>query len=241
MEAVLMTIGLGLAAGSVHVVAGPDHLAAVAPFAAKEPNRAAPVGFWWGVGHGLGAAVLGGIGMLARDLVNLEAISAWTEFLVGFMLIAVGAWAWRSALRTTVHAHAHQHDGDQAAAAHEHVHIHHGDSRHDPALPVSDDTRDQHDLHHHSHAPLAVGMLHGAAGTGHVLAVVPALALPPASAACYLSSYFLAAVISMSAFGCVVGLVGRRGNQRQLRGLMLLTATAAIIIGGVWIGTTAPI
>ena len=36
----MLTILTGLAAGTVHVVSGPDHLAALAPIAAHQPKQA---------------------------------------------------------------------------------------------------------------------------------------------------------------------------------------------------------
>ncbi|MBI5362186.1 MAG: High-affinity nickel transporter, partial [Planctomycetes bacterium] len=51
----LLVLAAGLGAGALHALAGPDHLAGVAPFAARAGRRAWRVGVAWGVGHAAGA------------------------------------------------------------------------------------------------------------------------------------------------------------------------------------------
>ncbi|MCB9777762.1 MAG: hydantoin utilization protein A [Alphaproteobacteria bacterium] len=215
----------GLAAGSVHVVTGPDHLAAVAPLAAHDPVRAARTGAAWGLGHGLGVVVLGGLGMAARELVDVHALSGWSEFAVGFLLIGLGLWGVRSGLGMRVHSHGHDHDGDD----HEHPHLHLPGKDHGPQAHVG-----------HTHAAFGVGMFHGAAGMGHLLGVVPALALPPAQSALYLAAYLLAAVLSMSLFGLALGGIARRLGRKALRGMVVASGAFSVLVGGIWLATTFP-
>lgn len=192
----MVVVFSGLAAGAAHVVSGPDHLAAVAPIAADAPARATQLGFRWGLGHGLGAASLGLLGVLARGWVDLHLLSEWAEFIVGFALIAVGVWALRKMNRPASTSHKS-----------------------------------------HDHAALWVGLLHGAAGTGHVLAVLPSLALPTGEAVVYLASYFVAAVVAMTGFGAAMGAVASRGRAGQLRVVMAGASVSAIAIGLFWIVT----
>lgn len=95
----LILAGLtGLAAGSTHVVSGPDHLAAVLPLAVEGRWRAAATGAWWGVGHAAGVVLLGAVGHLLADHLDIEVLSAWSEIAVGVLLIGLGGWTlWRSA------------------------------------------------------------------------------------------------------------------------------------------------
>ena len=83
----------GIAAGSAHVASGPDHLAALAPLAVASRLRAVWIGAAWGVGHGAGVLFLGGLGLLGPELWDVERLSAVSEFLVGVLLIWLGAWA----------------------------------------------------------------------------------------------------------------------------------------------------
>lgn len=222
----MLTILSGLAAGVVHVVSGPDHLAALAPLVADEPRRGAGLGLRWGLGHGFAVVAMGGLGMMARASIDIERLSALSEVAVGFVLIAVGLWALRKASRIVVHAHAHDHHQD----GHSHLHVHDADVDHEQA-----------DAHRgHSHAAYAVGALHGAAGTGHLLGVLPSLALPPTEAAIYLGAYFVSAVVAMVLFGALIGMVSNRRGPRTLRRLMYASSFAAILIGLVWVGQSWP-
>jgi hypothetical protein len=96
----------GLAAGLLHVFSGPDHLAAVAPLAlSEETGRESSglrvegwrTGLQWGVGHTAGVVLIAALLLLLREQLPLDAISAYSERIVGVALIAVGAWRIRGA------------------------------------------------------------------------------------------------------------------------------------------------
>ena len=214
----------GALAGALHVVVGPDHLAAIAPLALVDRRRATRVGASWGLGHGLGVALLGLLGMAIRPFVALERLSAWSELAVGFLLVAIGLWALRRAARLVIHAHPHDHAGP---TDHSHLHVHGPDEARDHAAPAAHRA--------HTHAAVAVGMLHGAAGSGHLLGVLPSLALPPAEAAAYLVCYLLAAVGAMAGFGLLLGRVAAVAGPRVLRGLMATSGGLAVVVGLAWI------
>jgi hydrogenase/urease accessory protein HupE len=83
----------GLSAGAIHVLAGPDHLAAVAPLAAERDKRPWTAGLLWGLGHAGGVVVVGVAALLLREVLPLDRLSGWSERLVGLVLIAIGvAW-----------------------------------------------------------------------------------------------------------------------------------------------------
>lgn len=87
----------GLLAGFVHVVSGPDHLAAIAPYAVRGKARAWRTGVRWGLGHSAGVLGVGFLALLARHALPFEAISASAERSVGVILIGIGAWAlWKA-------------------------------------------------------------------------------------------------------------------------------------------------
>ncbi len=221
----MLTVLTGFAAGALHVVTGPDHLAALAPIALRDRLGAIRTGATWGLGHGTGVVLIGGLGIAANELVDATWLSAWSEFLVGFLLLGVGAWALRSALRLTVHQHDHEH----VSSDHSHLHLHLGEEAHDASAHRG-----------HTHAAFGVGLLHGAAGTGHLLGVIPALALPAAQAALYLAAYLVAAVISMAAFGGAMGLLAKRAGLRAMRGLMIASGVGAVAVGLYWLSTGLP-
>lgn len=217
----------GLIAGLHHVVTGPDHLAAVAPLAVHDRKAAWRGGLNWALGHAGGAGIIAVIAIALRDIApfQAEALSGWSERLVGLVLIGIGLWGLRRAASRRIHAHVHQHDGH----THLHVHVHAPQDAHDPVTSSP---------HRHGHAALAVGTLHGLAGGSHLLGVLPALALSTTEAVLYLAAYGLGTVLAMVGFTTLLGFASRRAHQRSiawLRGLMMTSSTAAILIGIYWI------
>ena len=97
----------GLAAGLLHVFSGPDHLAAVAPLAADGDRHHWRTGLQWGFGHTAGVLLIATLLLLVREQLPLDAISAYSERIVGVALIAVGAWGMWKANRATSKPHSH--------------------------------------------------------------------------------------------------------------------------------------
>lgn len=210
-------------AGLVHVVSGPDHLAAVAPFAVRGGPGIWRVGLRWGLGHAAGTVLVGALALAARGALPLEALSAWSERLVGVVLIAIGLWAIRSLLRARVHTHEHVHDG----VRHAHVHVH-GDGAVDHS----------HGAHRHGHSALGIGLLHGVAGGSHLVGVLPAMALGSnAAAAGYVAAYAGGSIAGMTAWALALGWLGDRTTDvgRLYRGLGWASAGAALLVGAFWL------
>jgi len=224
----------GTLAGAFHVISGPDHLVAVTPLAVRDPKAAVKVGALWGAGHAVGAGVLGAIGALAKSIIDVNFLSSWAEFLVGIVLCGVGAWALLQTRKLVIHSHPHDHAADNRDPApthdhdHDHVHLHLQSSHEKKA----------HRAHHGT--SFGVGVLHGAAGTGHLLGVLPSLALPPVSAALYLTAYGLAAIASMTIFSATIGLIGKRLNPNRLRRFLQVSGVVAIVLGIIWMVSGYP-
>lgn len=96
----------GLAAGLIHVLSGPDHLAAVAPLAGGR-RRAWRAGFLWGLGHSGGVLAVGLLALALRGALPLDALSSWSERLVGVTLVGIGLWGFTRVLRGPIHTHVH--------------------------------------------------------------------------------------------------------------------------------------
>jgi ABC-type nickel/cobalt efflux system permease component RcnA len=213
----------GLIAGIIHVWSGPDHLAAIAPLAIRKPARSWIAGARWGLGHSTGVAVIGLLCLWLKDLIPKDLVSAWGERMVGVMLIGIGFWALRKALR--VHAHEHEHDGDR------HVHLH----AHTHAVP-----HEKPAAHlHHTHAAFGIGILHGLAGSSHFLGVLVAAAFPTLSqSVTYLVAFAVGTIASMAAFSSVIGALTVRYAGRSAniyRGLMSACAASAMAVGCFWL------
>ena len=98
----------GIVASSAHVLSGPDHLAAVGPLAIETQKRSWKIGLFWGMGHTFGVLITGLFFLMFRDFIPVESISGYSEILVGFILLAIGGWAFYKIKRDNSHHH-HDH------------------------------------------------------------------------------------------------------------------------------------
>jgi len=223
----LIPVLTGLAAGAVHVVGGADHLVAMAPFSLNRPLAACRSALAWGAGHSTGVIVLALIAIGIKDLAHVEAMSSWAEFLVGVALLVVGALAVRTAFGLELHSHQHHHqdhDHGQGHASHQHLHLH---------------VRGQSNHRRHVHAASGLGLLHGLAGASHLLAVIPALALPAHAAAGYLIAYLVGSIGAMFSVVAAVSLLTQRSGARLLPFLVGGTGALSIVTGAIWLQKTS--
>jgi hypothetical protein len=95
----------GLATGLVHVLSGPDHLAAVAPLSADAGRSQWRAGLQWGLGHTAGVMVIGLLLISVRQALPIEAISQYSERIVGVALLLVGVWGFARARASNRHNH----------------------------------------------------------------------------------------------------------------------------------------
>jgi len=158
-------LSLGFLLGLKHALDA-DHVAAILTIATENRTfwRSSLIGFCWGVGHTVILLIVG----TAVLLFKLTIPSAWAklfEVAVGVMLVGLGLSVAFALWRERVHLHAHWHeDGEQ----HRHLHSHSRGGHHDH-------------LHRFrlEYKSLAVGMVHGLAGSAAllllVLAAVPSL------------------------------------------------------------------
>jgi len=222
----------GLSAGAIHVLAGPDHLAAVAPLAAERDERPWTAGLLWGLGHAGGVVVVGVAALLLREVLPLDRLSGWSERLVGLVLIAIGVWGIRQATRQRVHVHEHQHDGHR----HAHVHVHPQTVNHE--APHAHGAAAAH-LHVPTGTAFGVGILHGLAGSAHFLGILPALAFTArSSSVAYVAAFGAGTVVAMTAFAALIGWVARRFSRngaRLYRALLSTFGAAAIVVGVIWL------
>lgn len=220
----IVILWTGLLAGAIHVLSGPDHLAALAPLSLKARGRAWTVGLRWGLGHSSGVLLVGLVALAVKGLIDIEALSSWGEKLVGVVLIAVGLWGFRSLARDRVHTHVHTHPGEEGAP-HLHLHVHH------PGEEAADEKP-----HVHAHTAFFVGTIHGLAGTSHLLGILPALALPGvAGTSAYLLSFVSGSVAGMVAFAAVLGIAPAKPGTRAYTGMLGTASALAIFVGVGWI------
>ena len=203
--------------GSLHAMEA-DHMAAVTSFAVRRPGVRAAVGFGvrWSAGHG-GAIVVIGAGLLLLGIQVPDATTHWLERLVGVMMIGLGVWTVHGASK--LHAHQHVH-GDNVR--HSHLHSH--------ALAGS---------HEHGHAVTAVGLLHGLAGSGSAVALIPVIgSATPASGILYLIVFAFGTIAAMAIYGLLAGMIVGRAADNSVRLARMLargTGLITVVIGFVWL------
>ncbi|MBX7112818.1 MAG: hypothetical protein K1X64_00690 [Myxococcaceae bacterium] len=179
---------LGLSLGARHAFE-PDHLAAVSTLAVE--RKGATAGLWlgalWGLGHSLSLLLVAGT-LAALHLEMPEKLALCLEIAVAVMVVTLGLNALRRSLRegpfgaTTTHTHggtAHTH-----AAVKEHVHF----GRWTLAA-----------------RPLWVGLMHGLAGSGALVALVPLALASPAEKLLYIATFGAGSILGMAA---LTGLAG---------------------------------
>ena len=225
----ISTLLLGVLLGMRHALDA-DHVAAVASLAARSASSRETVrlGVAWGVGHTLTLlAVSVAVLLLGASFSGPAVFMA--EFAVGIMLVLLGAdVVWR-ALRERIHVHPHTHaDG----STHLHAHSHAGEEK-----------AHQHSRHHHAHRAglparaLAVGLMHGLAGSAALLLLTVASVEKPALGILYVLLFGAGSIFGMAALSLAVALPLRafaRHATPLLGGLHILVGTGTMILGA-WI------
>jgi high-affinity nickel permease len=157
----LVALAIAFVLGLRHA-SDPDHLVAVTSLVAADDGdarRAARLGAWWGLGHAL-CLVLVGLPMIAFKSELPGWLELGAERAVGVVIVLLAARVILKWVRGDYRAGAHRHDEERhrhlrrgEGAAHRHVHV---------RTPRQ---------------ALAIGLLHGLAGTGAVVLLLVA-ALP---------------------------------------------------------------
>lgn len=218
-------------ASILHVLAGPDHLAAVTPFAIESKRRAWKVGLFWGLGHLTGMICIGILFYFFREFIPIEKISAYSEQLVGFVLIVIGIVSlYKIFFEKKNHKHLHLHTQNPAIHGHEHQH------------QVG---REHHHIHkkeqkQSNFTSFSIGVLHGLAGIAHFILFLPVLGFDDQMDAVeYLFGFALGIIVAMVSYAFVVGrvtlLAKADHNDLFFNGIRLAGGIFAVIIGLYWI------
>lgn len=170
----LSVVLVGFLLGVKHAIEA-DHLAAVATLVTRHGSmfQTLKLGAAWGLGHTITLMAFGGLVFALGQSIS-ETWEHALETAVGIMLILLGADVLRRLVRERIHFHVHRHG---PKTEHVHAHSHHGEGAPHNASP-----------HDHAHAPrrwplraLAVGMMHGLAGSAALVLLslqsVPSVAL----------------------------------------------------------------
>lgn len=221
----------GIIAAMLHVIAGPDHLAAVTPFAIESKKRAWKVGLFWGIGHLSGMLAIGALFMIFKEVLPVESISEHSEKLVGWVLIALGIWIFYRIFK------------EEKKHRHMHVHV-----ENNPVIHKHDHTHDKDKVHQHDHpklkqgilASFSVGFLHGLAGVAHFLLFLPVIGFATRWASSkYIFGFAIGTVVAMVGFAMVIGKIASFSKQDHndtfYKGIRMAGALFALVIGIYWL------
>ena len=216
----LSILALGFLLGARHALDA-DHVVAISTIATENRSlwRSCAIGFCWGVGHTM-VLLIAGLAVLGFRLTISEDWAKLFEAGVGVMLIGLGLSVGLTLWRERLHVHAHTHsDG----TGHLHMHSH----------------RDG--LHHaHLHRfrleykALAIGMVHGLAGSAAVLLLILSTIHSFTDGLVYLLVFGVGSIAGMVLLGAVLCVPFALTSEHLVRthlALQVLAGLASVALG----------
>lgn len=240
----LTIIGVGFLLGIRHAT-DPDHVIAVTTIVSRQQSirHAGVIGVLWGLGHTI-TIVLVGTGIIVFNLAIPARIGLAMELAVGLMLIVLGVLnlagvtRWMTERFTpehsagVVHVHLHRHGGEQ----HEHTHTHEPDAHlgleEKPQGPVQI-LLERMGLYQLLR-PLAVGIVHGLAGSAAVALLVLTTIREPRWAVAYLLVFGLGTIAGMMVITMMLGAPFAYSGKRFVRfnrGLGVASGVISVAFG----------
>lgn len=217
-------LSLAFSLGILHALDA-DHVMAVSGLCSQRQGWRSTLRFCvrWSIGHGATLLLIGSAVLLFGLAIPNE-LSHIAENMIGFVLICIGVFVLWNLFRKRAHLHLHFHDHDNLPRhAHWHIHDKHASKHHHKTS------------HAHDHSATMVGILHGAAGSAPLLALIPmSKAGAPVLGLLYLAIFSLGVIISMMAFGGLLGSLygwlSRWGNH-VVRVLRAFVGAGSIMFG----------
>jgi high-affinity nickel-transport protein len=206
MVPLLSIIALGFFIGMRHAT-DPDHVIAVTTIVSRQRSirHAAFIGCLWGLGHTI-TILLVGSAIILFGLVIPPRVGLTMELSVGLMLILLGVlnlsglMRWITETITPLHSGGHSHPHGHGDFVHSHPHGHnpeqHGHSGDDNPVGWMDRTLGSLGLYQIIR-PLAVGIVHGLAGSAAVALLVLTTIRVPWWAVLYLLVFGIGTVAGM--------------------------------------------
>ncbi|MBI2076415.1 MAG: sulfite exporter TauE/SafE family protein [Candidatus Aenigmarchaeota archaeon] len=208
METILGLLFLGFLLGIAHAFEA-DHMIAISSLVARTKNikKSSLLGAIWGVGHTTMLLIVG-IAVLATKAVISQNIALSFEFIVGLMLVVLGL----SNIFGFKHLHKHVH------SAREHLHLHFHKSSH---------------KHRHEIKSLAVGMVHGLAGSAALTLLVLATVESIYQGIFYILVFGFGSVLGMFIVSSLISLpfMAIKKFEKISNGLETFAGAVSIIFG----------
>ena len=217
---------LGFLIGLQHAFEA-DHVAAVASIAAdsRKLRTAVRHGAVWGLGHSVILLLLGGVVVYLGKAIP-ETWAQGLELVVGVMLVGLGATLLRRLWRERVHFHLHRHaDGIMHLHAHKHARA---EARHDPQ---------RHEHEHPKGLPLrslAVGMMHGLAGSAALVLLALGSVESVPMALVYIVLFGFGSIVGMAVLSALIAVplgYSARVFTWANRGLQAAVGAVTMLVG----------
>jgi len=241
----LSIIVLGFFLGMRHAT-DPDHVIAVTTIVSRQRSvkHAAVIGAMWGVGHTL-TILLVGSAIIVFGLVIPPRVGLTMELSVGLMLILLGVLNLSGILQWVTqtftpdpaggHTHTHIHAHGDYIHTHQHSHSPEVHSHSESATPVGwlDRTFGRLGLYQ-TLRPLAVGIVHGLAGSAAVALLVLTTIRVPALAIAYLLVFGVGTIAGMMLITAAIAIpfaASQARFQRFNRGLSVASGVISVAFG----------
>ena len=199
-----------------------DHLVAVSNIVTKRNSifLAVKDGTYWGLGHSSSILIVGLMMLFLRWAIPDHYFQSM-EGAVGIMIIGLGIfrlWQFFKQKPIRIHKHEHTHDGK----AHSHIHIHTNEQK-------------EH-AHRHLHkVSFGVGIIHGLAGSGVLIAAAMAAMKTVGSSLLFLVIFSIGCIAGMMLAAGLLGLPFSKKLQSFARVQQILVVSSClicIILGG---------
>ncbi len=231
----LSLLFIGFLIGMRHALEA-DHVAAVATLATNTNSLKSAVkhGAVWGMGHTITLFLFGSI-VILTDSIMPETMASGLEFMVGIMLVFLGADVIRQMTRDRVHFHTHKHGNNK-----QHFHAHKHD--HDNCNKTNNRRTTCHaDINHqHKHTDafprkaLYIGLMHGMAGSAALILLTLKTVQSPLAGLLYMLLFGIGSIAGMAALSVIIAIPLKRSEKGLTwlhNGLQGAIGIATVILG----------
>ena len=251
---------LGGFLGAFHVLT-PDHLSALSALSVGGSWSAFYLGVRWSMGHSSGLLMVTFFFVLLKGDLDLHYFGRYCDVIVGLFMIMIGGYGIMGHAREHHYKLTKRGDLDVEDAQEEADEERNGGGENEKKMMGKEhEGKDLLELIVHNHdaqipfidmgdnttqrvVSVAMGLLHGVAGPGGILGVLPALELQHwQSSTIYLGSFCVMSTLSMGVFAAAYGegtkRLGASSDSLELA-LRLISSSASVLVGVIWIAITA--